>query len=295
MSKERWKDIPEFKGYQISDLGRVRSIKRLDSAGRKRKGKMLNHGLNKNGYIYIILCKEGKQYNRRISALVAAAFLGHDRTKTRDVISYKDGNKTNCKFNNLIIRTQKESIRASIKRKKKDKYIGINYVESRDKWIADIYLNKKSYKLGSFDTKEEAIQEYERAEKEFKETKKVTIDTRRRYSSKHEGIYIKNNLKIKKWVATLKIEGRHIFLGNYRTEQEAYEDQLRVKKELENTGRFTKLNTTTCIYKGVSFVKAKGMYRAEIQRNKIRHHVGYYDNPKIAYNAYLKKARELDG
>ena len=55
--KEQWKDIPEYEGiYQVSNLGRIKSIKRTTT-----KGGILKLHMNKhNGYIYARLCKNNK-------------------------------------------------------------------------------------------------------------------------------------------------------------------------------------------------------------------------------------------
>ena len=40
--QETWKDIQGYEGfYQVSNVGRVRSVDRIDSRGHKRKGKIL--------------------------------------------------------------------------------------------------------------------------------------------------------------------------------------------------------------------------------------------------------------
>ena len=40
--KEVWRDIPNYEGiYQVSNLGRVKSLERFDALGHKRKEKIL--------------------------------------------------------------------------------------------------------------------------------------------------------------------------------------------------------------------------------------------------------------
>lgn len=66
MSKEVWKDIPDYKGYyQASNLGNIRSLDRevLNNNGYYlRKGKLLNQTKhNVNGYRSVMFTIKGKQ------------------------------------------------------------------------------------------------------------------------------------------------------------------------------------------------------------------------------------------
>lgn len=61
-----WKDIKGFEGlYQLSDSGEVRSLDRVDSAGRKRKGKVLT--IREDGRVR--LSKNGKEIAIKVSQL----------------------------------------------------------------------------------------------------------------------------------------------------------------------------------------------------------------------------------
>ena len=72
---EEWKDIKGYEGlYQVSDLGRVRSLDRIDAAGHRRKGKILKLYKNKDGYLQAELYKNGIRKNPHVNRLVAEAF-----------------------------------------------------------------------------------------------------------------------------------------------------------------------------------------------------------------------------
>lgn len=72
---EEWKDIKGYEGlYQVSDLGRVRSLDRVDCNGRRRKGKILKLYKNKDGYVRTELYKDGNRENPYVNRLVAEAF-----------------------------------------------------------------------------------------------------------------------------------------------------------------------------------------------------------------------------
>ena len=57
---EIWKDIPNYEGiYQASNLGRIKSLERIDAIGnRLLKEKILKPRLNNNGYYRVSLWKQ---------------------------------------------------------------------------------------------------------------------------------------------------------------------------------------------------------------------------------------------
>lgn len=103
MQCEIWKDIAGFDGvYQISNLGRVKSLDRVisieykDRAGtRKIKGKLRKPIKDKDGYLVIGLGKG----NYKIHRLVAMAFIPN--TNNYPQINHIDGNKRNNAATNL--------------------------------------------------------------------------------------------------------------------------------------------------------------------------------------------------
>ena len=74
---ENWKDIVGYEGlYQVSDLGNVRSLSRINSCGKKLRGGIRRQTINKkNGYCYVSLCMNGKAKNYSVHRLVAKAFI----------------------------------------------------------------------------------------------------------------------------------------------------------------------------------------------------------------------------
>jgi hypothetical protein len=75
--KEVWKDILGYKGiYQASDQGRIKSLSRLDSRGHKIKGRILKPVKEKDNYLHVTLCKNGKIKRRKIHHLILETFVG---------------------------------------------------------------------------------------------------------------------------------------------------------------------------------------------------------------------------
>lgn len=105
MENEVWKDIVGYEGlYQISNLGRVKSLKRKVYAGRNRmrwqyERILSNNKTNGNGYIVVSLNKESKSKNKYVHRLVAEAFL--ENPNNYKYINHKDQNTFNNNANNL--------------------------------------------------------------------------------------------------------------------------------------------------------------------------------------------------
>jgi len=73
--EELWKDIEGFENYQISNLGRVKSIGRFDTRGKYWSEKILKVRLHPRGYCFVHLRKDGKYVYKFIHRLVAEAFI----------------------------------------------------------------------------------------------------------------------------------------------------------------------------------------------------------------------------
>ena len=101
---EVWKGVAGYEGvYQVSNLGRVRSVDRLVkySDGRKYtyKGKIIKPTCDKGGYTTVNLYKNGKVKGKYIHRLVAEAFIPSHNNYLE--INHKDEDKTNNHVANL--------------------------------------------------------------------------------------------------------------------------------------------------------------------------------------------------
>ena len=97
---ETWKDIAGFEGfYNVSDKGRIYSVERKDSRGNRCGGRILNPRYDKDGYLRVTLCKNGKYKTKKVHRLVAEAFIPNPKGFLE--VNHKDENKSNNESSNL--------------------------------------------------------------------------------------------------------------------------------------------------------------------------------------------------
>lgn len=114
---EIWKDIEDYEGlYQISNLGRVKSlerkIKRRNDRIQTVKERILKLNLDKEGYHTVKLHKEGKGKNFKVHRLVALAFISNPDNKLE--VNHIDGIKTDNKVTNLEWNTRNENMQHAV-------------------------------------------------------------------------------------------------------------------------------------------------------------------------------------
>lgn len=92
---EIWKDVVGYEGlYQVSNLGRVRSLPRYSTSG-----KILKYQLDRYGYYRVCLSKHNKNTLKQIHRLVAQAFIPNPNNLS--FVNHKDEDSTNNKVTNL--------------------------------------------------------------------------------------------------------------------------------------------------------------------------------------------------
>lgn len=112
---ETWKPVPDFENiYEVSSFGRVRSVTRIDPAGRQQTGKMRKPYLGKRGYYVVTMRKDRKSHLKSVHVLVALVFIGAPPAplgaKGSDIqVNHKDGDKKNNHFDNLEYCTHLEN------------------------------------------------------------------------------------------------------------------------------------------------------------------------------------------
>ena len=110
--EEQWRDIIiekngvvyDYSGiYEVSNLGRVRSVDRVDSRGRRLEGRILKQNKNK-GYLSVALC--GKVF--KVHRLVATVFVPNPNNLPQ--VNHLDENKHNNRVDNLEWVTAKDNM-----------------------------------------------------------------------------------------------------------------------------------------------------------------------------------------
>lgn len=109
LEKEIWKDIPNYEGlYQVSNLGRIKSLERIDALGNRRKEKILKPQISNNGYYRVQLCKNSKVRFYLVHRLVWIAFNGQISESIQ--VNHINEIKTDNRLENLNLMTCKENI-----------------------------------------------------------------------------------------------------------------------------------------------------------------------------------------
>lgn len=106
-----WRPIQGYEDcYEVSNTGDVRRTNYFNNANKAAFGelKCLKKYLDRDGYHFIRLCKEGKPKNMRIGRLVALTFVKGYKTGLQ--VNHIDGNKANDCVSNLEWLTAKENV-----------------------------------------------------------------------------------------------------------------------------------------------------------------------------------------
>lgn len=125
--EEIWKPIEGYDGfYEVSNLGRVRSLWFRNNHAIVRRDKIMSATDNGNGYKIVGLRtpSDVRRHNHYVHRLVAAAFVPNPNGYT--VVDHIDHDRANNTATNLQWITQKENVRRSRHLMKKPKNFKTN-------------------------------------------------------------------------------------------------------------------------------------------------------------------------
>lgn len=98
--QEIWKDVVGFeKLYKVSNLGRVKRLKRYDAMGKLLSEKIVSTKINNRGYVQLHLTRNGICYMKLLHRVVAEAFISNPQNLAQ--VNHKDENKLNNCIDNL--------------------------------------------------------------------------------------------------------------------------------------------------------------------------------------------------
>lgn len=157
--EEIWKEVPGYEDYyKVSNLGNVESITRIIKGNRKLYGMEMKQKTI-NGYRCIRFSKNGQTKSFSIHQLVAMAFLGHKINGHVVVVDHINNIKTDNRFCNLQLITNRQNVAKDIKNKT-SKYTGVSWDKINNKWRTDIKHNGVRINLGRYVNEVEAGEAY---------------------------------------------------------------------------------------------------------------------------------------
>lgn len=147
---EIWKSLKNVvehgENYEVSNLGKVRSINRVNCYGRRITSKTKKSWAQRDGYHLIGISGDRKRKIYLLHRLVALAFLPNPENKPE--VNHKNGNKSDNSVSNLEWSTRRENVQHAYDEKLiKKKDIGENHYLSKltDESVREIrrlYLEK---------------------------------------------------------------------------------------------------------------------------------------------------------
>lgn len=113
LENEVWTDVPDYEGYyQVSNLGRIKSLSREIYNSGVRPEKILKQNYDNYGYFRICLQKKGRLKPYIVSRLVAICFIPNPNNKP--IVNHINGIKTDNRVVNLEWATASENVNHAI-------------------------------------------------------------------------------------------------------------------------------------------------------------------------------------
>jgi hypothetical protein len=251
---ELWKDVPNYEGlYQVSDLGRVKSLRMLKNSSRNTKKtfltneKILKQTINKN-YFVVALYSNSKSRRFLVHQLIAITFLEHIPDRKKICVDHINNIKKDNRLINIQLLSPRKNTIKDISNK--TGYTGVT--KTKNGFRATISFNRNIVSLGSFKDIELANEKYQEA-----------LDLIEKEKDIFHLIKLKSNINgfrgvkksLNKFQASIYYKGKNYNLGNYDTPEEAssvYEQALKLCRENKSFEHLIKRYESKTKSKGVS-------------------------------------------
>lgn len=134
MQQEEWRDVVGWEGlYEVSDLGKVRSLDREITMSngriRKVKGKILSQGLSSGRYPSVVLSKGGNTTTCYVHRIVVETFVR--KLEQVDTVDHINRTTTDNRLANLRIATRiEQAANKSTKSSSTLEFIGIELIHT---------------------------------------------------------------------------------------------------------------------------------------------------------------------
>jgi hypothetical protein len=146
---EKYRTIPGFSNYEVSNLGNIWNTKTGYVLSTKSK--------DKDGYVKITLFINGVRHYKRLHILVALTFL--ENPENKPLVDHINGEPADNRLINLRFANAKENvINSKISSRNTSGVKGVSYDTTNKRWKAGIKIDGISIHLGNFKTIEEAQQ-----------------------------------------------------------------------------------------------------------------------------------------
>lgn len=292
---EKWKDIPDYEGlYQVSDLGRVKSLPMLKNSSKNKdktfltNERILKQYFKNTRYLRIGLGIRTNSKSFCVHKLIAMAFLNYTSNKEKMCVDHINNISTDNRLINLQIISIREN--STKDRKNKSGFTGIK--ETNGKFQASIQLNGKILNLGVYDSNKLASEKYNEALDLINKNKDISHLIKERFNT-NGFVGVSKNLK--RFQARINYKGKFYSLGNYDTPEEAgevYNKALELSKKNKSFEHLIKKYESQTKLKGIH--KSGNKFRVRVYSNGKNIDLGTYETIEEAkkyYDEYIENKK----
>jgi hypothetical protein len=158
--KEEFRAIKGYPDYEVSNLGRVKSLERIGHAGSSIDEKILKTNPDANHYPTVTLWKDGKGTSKNVHILMGIEFLDYNTGIDGWSVNHKDYNRENNNLSNLEIGMPRD-IYCMKHLQKSDKYEDVYLDKIFSNWKTVVTRTKNDKRIEGFKDELEASEAQE--------------------------------------------------------------------------------------------------------------------------------------